>query len=301
MEKKLPPLICIVGTNASGKSGLAVRLAEHYSGEIVSADSRQVFRGLDLGSGKITPDEMHGIPHHLLDVAEPNEFFSMADFQRLAYQAIGGILERGNLPFLAGGTGLYVDSVAEGFLLSGHAPDLAYRAHLETYSTEELYVMLLKKMPGTDVDPKNRNRAMRLLERIQSGDDLTPRKEKRYDTLWLGVTWPRPVLCERIDERLKRRMAHGMEQEVRQLLENGATAEFLDGLGLEYRFLSRYILGQYPDQAEMLEDLARAIKRFAKRQMIWFRKNKEIQWLNMEGDPYSEACERIDAFLQERS
>ena len=167
-------LICVVGTTASGKSDFGVELAKKYGGEIVSADSRQVFRGLDLGSGKITPEEMQGVPHHLLDVRNPNEFFSMADFQAMAYEAIDDILRRGRLPLLVGGTGLYVDSVAEGYLLSGEAPDLAYRAHLETFETPALYQMLLQVMPDTDVDPKNRNRVMRLLERIHAGDDLTP-------------------------------------------------------------------------------------------------------------------------------
>ncbi len=126
-------LIVIMGTNASGKSGLGVELALRYGGEIVSADSRQVFRGLDLGSGKITPQETKGVPHHLIDVCQPGDFFSMADFQRLAYEAIDGILARGRLPFLVGGTGLYVDSVADGYELSDIEPDLALRAHLETF------------------------------------------------------------------------------------------------------------------------------------------------------------------------
>ena len=128
-------LIVIMGTNASGKSGLGVDLAARYGGEVVSADSRQVFRGLDLGSGKITPEETRGVPHHLIDVCEPGDFFSMADFQRLAYAAIDDILSRGKVPFLVGGTGLYVDSVAEGYELSDRAPDLRLRAHLETFST----------------------------------------------------------------------------------------------------------------------------------------------------------------------
>ena len=123
-----PKLIVIEGTNASGKSSLGVELAARFSGEIVSADSRQVFRRLDLGSGKITPEEMKGVPHHLLDVRSPGEFFSMADFQRLAYEAIDGILSRGRLPFLVGGTGLYADAVADGYELSDKAPDHSLRA-----------------------------------------------------------------------------------------------------------------------------------------------------------------------------
>lgn len=296
MVTKKQKLICVVGTNASGKSGLGVQLAKKYGGEIISADSRQVFRGLDLGSGKITPEEMQGVPHHLLDVREPNEFFSMADFQALSYEAIDGIVSRGRLPFIVGGTGLYVDCVAEGYVLSGGAPDLEYRAQLETFSTGELYEKLIAIMPGTDVDPKNRNRVMRLLERIHAGDDLTPRKEPRYDVLKLGVTWPRPELCRRIDERLERRMNEGMVDEAQSLMDGGATPEFLDGLGLEYRYLYRYLAG-IMSKDEMLDELSRAIKRFAKRQMVWFRKDKSIIWLDMADDPVMQASREIEDFL----
>jgi tRNA dimethylallyltransferase len=228
-------LIVIMGTNASGKSGLGVELAQRYGGEVVSADSRQVFRGLDLGSGKITPAETRGVPHHLIDVCAPGDFFSMADFQRLAYEAIDHILERGRIPFLVGGTGLYVDSVAEGYELSDRAPDLALRAHLETYDTSALYEMLREKLPDTDIDPQNRNRVMRAIERLAADDYHPGRRSPRYDTLKLGVTWDRETLKKRIDERLDRRFEEGMLDEVKGLLDSGVTREFLDGLGLEYR------------------------------------------------------------------
>ena len=129
-------LIAVVGTNASGKSGLGIALARRYGGEVVSADSRQVYRGLDLGSGKVTPEEIAGVPHHLLDVCEPGAFFTMADFQRLAYAAIEEIHSRGRLPFLVGGTGLYVDAVCDGYVLSNIEPDLSYRRELEKLERE---------------------------------------------------------------------------------------------------------------------------------------------------------------------
>ena len=205
----LPRLIVIAGTNASGKSGLGVTLAQRYGGEIVSADSRQVFRGLDLGSGKITPEETRGVPHHLIDVCEPGAFFSMHDFQRLAYAAIDGIIARGRPPFLVGGTGLYVASVTEGYVMSDNPPDLEYREYLETFETPELYRMLLQAVPDTDVEPKNRNRVMRLLEKLHAGDDHVPHSQPRYDCLKLGVTWDRETLKRRIDERLERRLDAG--------------------------------------------------------------------------------------------
>ena len=205
-----PKVVAVVGTNASGKSALGVELAKRYGAEIISADSRQVFRGLDLGSGKITPEEMQGVPHHLIDVREPNEFFSMADFQRMSYAAIDGILARGRLPMIVGGTGLYVDSVLDGYLLSDREPDLSYRAELEKLTTPQLYDMLLTLLPDAQVDRNNRNRVMRMIERIHDGDDAVPGKEPRYRSLRLGVSWPREVLAQRIDERLKMRVEQGM-------------------------------------------------------------------------------------------
>ena len=294
-----PKVVAVVGTNASGKSALGVELAKRYGAEIISADSRQVFRGLDLGSGKITPEEMQGVRHHLIDVREPNEFFFMADFQRMSYAAIDGILARGRLPMIVGGTGLYVDSVLDGYLLSDREPDLAYRAELEKLTTPQLYDMLLTLVPDAQVDRNNRNRVMRMIERIHDGDDAVPGKQPRYRSLRLGVSWPREVLAQRIDERLKMRVEQGMIEEVQGLMDRGATKEFLLGLGLEYRFITQYLTGAIPDRDEMLRLLAIAIKQFAKRQMTWFRRNPDIVWLDMAGDPLGQACEAIDAFLRE--
>jgi tRNA dimethylallyltransferase len=296
MEK----LIVIAGTNASGKSGLGVELALRYGGEIVSADSRQVFRGLDLGSGKIAPEEMKGVPHHLIDVCDPGDFFSMHDFQRLAYGAIDGIIARGRLPFLVGGTGLYVACVTEGYVMSDNPPDLEYRAYLETFETPELFKMLVKAVPDTDVEPKNRNRVMRLLEKLHAGDDHVPHSQPRYECLKLGVTWDRETLKKRIDERLQRRLDAGMIDEVRGLIDRGVSVGFLKKLGLEYRYITQYLIGEIPSEAEMVELLATAIKQFAKRQMTWFRRDKGITWLDMTGNPVAQACGAIDGFLGEK-
>ena len=294
-----PKLVVIEGTNASGKSGLGVALAAHYGGEVVSADSRQVFRGLDLGSGKITPEEMQGVRHHLIDIAEPNEFFSMHGFQRLAYEAVDDVRARGRTPFLVGGTGLYVASVTDGYVMSDTEPDLEYRAYLETMDTPKLYEMLRELRPEMEIDEKTRNRVMRQLEKIHDGDDHSAPNAPRYDCLKLGVTWPRPVLRARIDERLDRRLEQGMIEEVQGLLDRGASVEFLKKLGLEYRFITQYLIGEIPDRNEMVELLRTAIKQFAKRQTTWFRRDKDIQWLDMAGDPFAEACEKIDRFLAE--
>ena len=292
----LPKLIVIEGTNASGKSSLGVQLAARFGGEIISADSRQVFSRLDLGSGKITREEMNGVPHHLLDVRKPGEFFSMADFQRLAYEAIDDILSRGKLPFLVGGTGLYVDAVADGYELSDKAPDHSLRAHLETFETPELYEMLKQKLPDTDIDPKNRHRVMRTLEKLEADDYRPAGKSPRYELLKLGVTWPREILKQRIDERLERRLQDGMVEEVKTLLDEGVSEEFMVKLGLEYKYLTWYLTGKIGYE-QMKEELAAAIKKFAKRQMTWFRRDLRIHWLDMANDPQAEAEKLIREFL----
>ena len=293
-----PKLIVVAGTNASGKSALGVALAEKYNAEIISADSRQVFRGFDLGSGKITSEEMRGVRHHLIDVCGAGDFFSMHDFQKLAYRAIEDILSRGKLPMIVGGTGLYIASVTDGYVMSDREPDLAYRDALEKLETPELYRMLLEKIPDIQVDAKNRNRVMRILEKLHDGDDHLPHKDPRYDCLKLGVTWDRETLKARIDERLEKRMRQGMVSEVKSLLNQGASVEFMNKLGLEYRYITQYLTGEIASEAEMCDQLFLAIKRFAKRQMTWFRREKDMHWLDMTADPFAQACALIDDFLR---
>ena len=294
-----PKVVAVVGTNASGKSALGIRLAKQFEGEIISADSRQVFRGLDLGSGKVTTEEMQGVPHYLIDVREPGEFFSMADFQKMSYEKIEEIRARKHLPMIVGGTGLYVDSVLDGYLLSDQEPDLAYRAELEKLTTPALYAKLVTLVPDVNVEKNNRNRVMRMLERIHDGDNAVPSKQARYDSLRLGVSWERDVLVKRIDERIRMRLEQGMIEEVQGLLDSGVSRDFLLGLGLEYRYITQYLIGEIPDRDDMLAQLAHAIKKFAKRQMTWFRRNPDIIWLDMQGDAYAQACDEIEKFLKQ--
>lgn len=293
----LPPMVAIVGTNASGKSGLGVELALRFGGEVISADSRQVYRGLDLGSGKLTAAEMRGVPHHLLDVCEPGVFFSMADFQQMAYAAADEITQRGKLPFLVGGTGLYVAAVCDGYVLSDVKPDLLYRAQLETLTTPELYRMLCLAQPDTDTDPANRNRVMRQLEKLHDGDAGHAACQPRYRTLRLGVSWPRETLCRRIDERLAQRVKDGMLEEVERLLAAGVDPDFLRRLGLEYRYVSAYLRGEIATRETMLAELSQAIKRFAKRQTTWFRRDASILWLDMANNPLAQAGEAVERFV----
>ena len=288
----------ITGTNASGKSGLGIELARKYGAEVISADSRQVFTGLDLGSGKVTPEEMKGVRHHLLDVAEPNDFFSLSDYQRLAYEAIDDILSRQKKAFLVGGTGLYVNSVVDGYNLSESAPDPEIRKQVEEKTLDELIEMLKEHNPAAleRVDLKNKRRVERAVEKALAGDKDENPSEKRYETFVIGVTWPREVLYERIHERLDRRLDQGMIDEVVKLREAGATDEFLYKLGLEYRYILMYLRGEFASFDDFYETLFKEIRHLAKEQMTWFRKRKDIHWIDMTGDPVTEASRYIEAF-----
>ena len=192
-----PNLIVILGTTACGKSGLGVMLARQFGGEIVSADSRQVYRGLDLGTGKITPEEMEGVPHHLLDVVEPGQPYSVAEYQQGAYAAIDQILARGRLPFLVGGTGLYLRAVTEGFTFVEAPPDPVLRAQLESKSSGELY-QLWQEHTGRTLnhsEQNNHQRLVRLVEKALSGEGAEAPRAPRSDCLRLGVTYPREEGC----------------------------------------------------------------------------------------------------------
>lgn len=290
-------LIAIVGTTASGKSSLGIDLAKHYNGEIISADSRQVYRHLDLGTGKVTKEEMAEVKHHLIDILDLNQPFSVAHFQKLAYEAIDDILKRGHLPFLVGGTGLYTRAVVEGYNLSDVPPDAEQRKMLESLDREEL-CSRLEKLGEKVSDDEPARRLIRRLEKLEKGVKSENLSQPRYDVLQLGLTFDREELYSRIGIRLDQRIKEGMIDEVREVVKLGATSEFLEGLGLEYRLTYRYITGKYKSFEEYREDLFKQIRHFAKRQMTWFRKEKNIVWLNSKGDYLKEAITLIDDFLK---
>lgn len=296
-----PPLVAVIGTNASGKSALGVELAQRLDGEVVSADSRQVYRRLDLGSGKLTAAEMDGVRHHLIDVAGLDEVYSVADFQRQAYAAIDDIAARARQPLLVGGTGLYVDAVTEGYDLAGEPPDTARRAWLNEQPTEILMGLLeaADASAAATVDARNRRRLVRAVELAERGVAYsdTRRSAARYAVLKLGLTWPREVLRERIETRLAERLDAGLVEEVRGLLADNVAAERLDALGLEYRFVLRHLDGTYAGEGELREALGRAIAQFARRQMAWFRRDERIHWLDAGGDYAAEAHTLAREFL----
>lgn len=298
-----PKILSVVGTNASGKSDLAVKLAKRFNGEVISADSRQLYKGLDLGTGKLTADEMQGIPHYMIDILDVNTMYSVVDYQREAYRIINDILSRGKLPIIAGGTGLYTRAVVKGYTFRDIPQNDELRERLETKTTEALYEELkgISEEAAARNTASNRRRIIRALEKYYTIGEagLEEGYEPRYEALQLGVTWPNEILHKRIDERMERRFHQGMLEEVKNLLKQGATGDFLNALGLEYRYIYRYISGDYKTEEELHQELGRAIKRFAKQQKTWFRKDTDIHWLAMDQQPYEEAVELMENYLKE--
>ncbi len=291
-------LLVITGPTASGKSGLGIELAKIYGAEIISADSRQVFRGLDIGSGKVTPEETEGVPHHLLDVAQPNDFFSVMDFQKMAYTAADDIISRNVKAFMVGGTGLYVNSVVDGYNIMEKKIDPELRNEVASRTIGELISFLEERNPESlkKLDLKNKRRLERAVERVLLGYTEEPVNTPRYETLVLGTDWPREMLYERIRQRLDARLEQGMIDEVSGLRADGATDEFLYGLGLEYRYILMYLRNEFESFQAFYDKLFMEIRHLAKEQMTWFRKRKDIVWLDMTGNPLEEAVKLTDEF-----
>jgi tRNA dimethylallyltransferase len=290
-------LVVILGTNASGKSDLGIRLAKHFGGEVVSADSRQVYRGLDLGSGKITPAQASTVKHHLIDVADVSEYYSLAQYQRAAYNAIDSISSAGKLPFLVGGTGLYISAIVEGYQLVEVPPNDQLRAELESFPLPQLVARLAEFDPDAArrIDKSNQRRLIRAIEIASAGhaSSAAHKKSPRYDCLQLGLTWPREILEERIEKRLLERLAHGMVDEVAGLRDREVSDLRLEKLGLEYRYITRYLRRELRTLDELRTQLGIAIRQFAKGQITWFKRDSRIIWLDPFKDYFQEACHRI--------
>ncbi len=313
MESSLA--IAVVGPTASGKSALAVRLARQFGGEIISADSRQVYRGLDIGSGKITKREMRGIPHHLLDVANPKSAFSAAQYQKLADQALKEIGKRGKVPIICGGTGFYIDVLRGKVTLPPVPPNRALRAKLEKLSTEKLgeKLKLLDPKRFKSIDARNRPRLIRAIEIATALGHVPPLELNTKGSPWgskdyplitskdspcwlnLGIKLEPEELREKINTRLRYRLQHGLIAEVKKLHANGLSWKRLDALGLEYRYIAEFL--QKREKFLLLqEQLATAIWHYAKRQMTWFKRDKTIKWVK----DYQEAEKQTVAFLKVR-
>ncbi len=304
MEK----LIVILGPTASGKTDLSIKLAKKFNGEIVSADSRQVYKGMDIGTGKITKKEMQGIPHYLLDVSSPKKKFTVAQYKKLALEAINKIHKKslpshqnsegisgsdGKIPFLVGGTGFYIQAVVDDITIPEIKPDWKLRKILEKRSAKELFSKLKKLDPrrAKTIEKNNPRRLIRALEIVLKTKKPVPlfkKKSPKFDVLILGIKKPKEELKKRIKERLEKRLKKGMIAEVKKLKKSGLSWRRLEEFGLEYRFIAQY-LQQKLTREQMIEKLQKEIEHFAKRQMTWFsahggsasggKRDKRIHWI----------------------
>lgn len=276
-------LICIVGPTAAGKTGLSIEIAREVNGEIISADSRQVYRGLDLGTGKVTLAEMKGVPHHLIDVAEPGDIFSAADFVRLGRLSTYEVDKRGRIPIIVGGTGFYIDTLLGRRTLAAVPPNKVVRFQLSGFSLDELKKKLKELDPERfeTIDTKNPRRLVRAIEIAQSAypESWKLKVETSFEVLWLGLAVPHAELKKKIQARLSARLEAGMLEEAKRLHAEGLSFERMEALGLEYRSMARHLQGKI-SYGEMVLELEKDIAAYAKRQMTWFRNNKDIQWFD---------------------
>lgn len=284
MEKPLIYVVC--GPTATGKSDYAVELALRLNppaggGEVISADSRQIYRGMDLGTGKITTEEMKGVPHHLLDIRDPNEDFSVEEFQKLCFEKIEEILARGRAPIICGGTGFFIQSVVDNILFPVAPANPELRAELETKDLAELQE-ILKDIPmedGAKVDKENKRRVIRAIELGRTLGKIPAIKygEQKYVFEMIGLDKPDAELQERITRRLNARIEAGMIDEVRKLHDDGLSWERLENFGLEYRYTAEFLQDKI-SESEMRENLKTKIWQYAKRQRTWFKRDKRIKW-----------------------
>lgn len=287
MTPTLPKIIVVVGPTASGKSELAVRLAKKLNGEIISADSRQIYRGLDIGSGKVEGKWQRGvfiyknIPHYLIDEVSPKAQYSVAKFQRQANKIIKDVLKRGKLPIICGGTGHWIDAVVYEQTLPEVKPDHKLRAKLSKMSPEKLFHQLSKldAERAQSIDAKNPRRLIRALEIVMTTGRPVPKNQNtnQYDALWLGINPDKETLHQKIEKRLKARLKQGLVKEVQQLHNDGLSWKKLESFGLEYKFIALFLQNKITED-EMKEQLFRAIKQYAKRQLTWWKRNNQINW-----------------------
>lgn len=301
------PLVVIVGPTAVGKTEIAIRLAETLGGEIVSVDSRLFYRGMDIGTAKPTPEEQSRAPHHLIDVADPDKVWSLADFQRAAAQTIGEIQARDRLPFLVGGTGQYIRAVLQGWEIPDQAPDPSLRAALETWrraiGPDGLHrrLALLDPPAAAAIDARNVRRTIRALEVIlRTGRRFSVQRQRArspYALLIIGLKRPRAELYQRVDQRIQAMLAEGFIDEVRGLLARGYSPDLPTLSAIGYREIGAYLRGRMTLD-EAVNQIKRLTRRFVRHQGAWFSENDPaIHWFEME--PETET--RIAALIRDRS
>ncbi len=279
MKNKIK-VICIVGPTAVGKSDFAVQYAIKHNGEIISADSRQVYKGMDIGTGKITKKEMQGVPHYLLDILDPKKQFNVGKYKKLAQKVISDISNRGKLPIICGGTGFYIDAVVNNIEYPSVPQDKNLRKKLNKNTTEELFERLKKldKKFALNLNNSEKNNKIRLIRSIEISKTLgkIPKikiNKSPYQIEWINLNLPNDELRRRIHTRLLNRLLNGMIEEVNNLHKNGLSWKRMESFGLEYRYISRY-LRELISKEEMIKQLETEIWHYAKRQILWFRRYK---------------------------
>lgn len=278
---KQEKILIILGPTATGKSDLAVKIAKKYNGEVISADSRQVYKGLDIGTGKITKKEMRGIAHHMLDVVAPQKTYTVAQWQEQTNKIIQQILNRNKLPIICGGTGFYIQSVVDGLILPEVPPNINLRKKLENKNLDELVLLLEKADPERlkTVDVKNKIRLIRAIE-IAEALGSVPKIEKKvnsFEILQIGLKINEKTLKEKIAKRVAARLKKGMVSEAENLHKNGLSFKRMQSLGLEYGLLS-LLLQNKITKKEFIKKLNSDIWKYAKRQMTWFKRDTKIKW-----------------------
>ena len=286
-----------MGPTASGKTALSIELAKRFHGEVISADSRQIYRGLDIGTEKVSKEEMDGVPHHLIDIVEPETVYTAADFKRDAEAAISEIASRGALPVIAGGTFFYIDALIGAASLPEVSPDHEFRRKMELLPTETLVTALIQIDPvrATQIDQHNKRRVIRALEIVKAlGKVPVPQTgDEQYDALWIGVSVPKDELRQRIRVRAKRALDRGLVEETKHLLAHGVSKDRLLAIGLEYPIVIEYLEGNLPESA-LPEKLEEKNWQYAKRQLTWLKRNKRIQWYTRDD---SKIIETVEEFL----
>lgn len=290
-------IIVILGPTASGKSDLAIKLAKKFNGEIISADSRQVYRGMDIGTGKVSKKEMEGIPHYLLNVASPKRRFTVAQYRKLALKVIEKILKKKKIPIFCGGTGFYIQAVIDGILIPEVPPDWRLRKKLEKKSTRELYQILKKIDPkrAKKIEKENPRRLLRAIEIAKKIGRVPILKKKplSYPVLMIGIKKEKKELNSLIRKRFFQWLKRGFLKEVFKLKKMGLSWQRIEDFGLHYRRAAQYLKKEISEQ-EFIEKSLIELQNYAKRQMTWFKKDKKIIWIKN----YKTAEKLIKEFLK---
>lgn len=293
-ENKKKPMIILTGPTAVGKTDLSIQLAKAINGEIISADSMQVYRHMDIGSAKVTPEEMDGVPHHLIDVLEPEEEFNVVVFQKLAKEALTGIYERGHIPIIVGGTGFYIQALLYDIDFTENDGDTAIRRELEKLAQTQgagcLHQMLQEIDPesAAAIHQNNVKRVIRAIEfyrqtgkKISLHNEQEREKQSPYQFLYYVLDTDRKTLYERIDRRVDLMMEHGLVDEVKHLADMGCTRDMVSMQGLGYKEILDYLSGEITLE-EAVYILKRDTRHFAKRQITWFKRERDVHWLELE-------------------